>query len=563
MLIMAYDIKKSFSILILLLASTLLITPFLFNHAMIIGSDAIFHFNRFYDTAMQIKHCDFQYFISIYGFQSSGRIVNALYGPLMAYAQGLLVLLSPSWFVYQMLSNAILYFCAGLSLYLLLKKARIGDQYSLPLSIFYMTCYSIQYWTIRQGFSSWGAALMPVCFIPLIDLVENKKLSTIKTAVAVAAMAQVHMLSAFLLVFVYICFFSSIFFNQSRMIKLKLIKQVGMSVLVCTALVANLIYCFIAVDGYNDIAQPFTNKYMWRMTVFTGSSYWLVYPPVLILAIVFFVWQMTKMWHKSALLLRVTEITAFICFTLSTNIFPWRLFSNSVFSFIQFPFRFFIPFTVLLLLAVGLMLQNNAHISWSFYSVIIIVMVASLCQTMMSSNNTLNVWHRSTKYLNGQVHTRINSDDNSQVKQSFFKKDKSKALQYIVKSTPDYLPIDSNNKKSKYELYQSLILNNQQNFRKSVKDHKLFLNWYGDYQKKVQLPIIKYKNTVMILNHTSISKHMTQFSAINTPIITQKKGPNQLVVYYQHDWFLYPILLFTFMSWSVVFIVYQKTWHSN
>ncbi len=75
-----------------------------------------------------------------------------------------------------------------------------------------MTCYSIQYWTIRQGFSSWGAALMPVCFIPLIDLVENKKLSTIKTAVAVAAMAQVHMLSAFLLVFVYICFFSSIFF---------------------------------------------------------------------------------------------------------------------------------------------------------------------------------------------------------------------------------------------------------------------------------------------------------------------------------------------------------------
>ena len=68
---------------------------------MILGSDSIFHFNRFYDTSQQIKNLDFHYFISLYGFQESGRIINALYGPLFAYFQGILVLISKNWFTYQ------------------------------------------------------------------------------------------------------------------------------------------------------------------------------------------------------------------------------------------------------------------------------------------------------------------------------------------------------------------------------------------------------------------------------------------------------------------------------
>ncbi|WP_240742595.1 hypothetical protein [Leuconostoc mesenteroides] len=62
------QVKKLWPIAILLLSSILLLIPFFLNHAMIIGSDAIFHFNRLYDTAMQIKHGNFQYFISMYGF---------------------------------------------------------------------------------------------------------------------------------------------------------------------------------------------------------------------------------------------------------------------------------------------------------------------------------------------------------------------------------------------------------------------------------------------------------------------------------------------------------------
>ena len=63
----------------------------------IIGSDTIFHYNRFYETAQQIKHGNFNWFMTMYGFSHSGRVINALYGPLFAYANGLLILIVKSW----------------------------------------------------------------------------------------------------------------------------------------------------------------------------------------------------------------------------------------------------------------------------------------------------------------------------------------------------------------------------------------------------------------------------------------------------------------------------------
>ncbi len=50
-----------------------------------LGSDSIFHYNRFYEAAMQLKMVTFL-LLSLYGFQQSAGIVNA-YGPFFAYLQ--------------------------------------------------------------------------------------------------------------------------------------------------------------------------------------------------------------------------------------------------------------------------------------------------------------------------------------------------------------------------------------------------------------------------------------------------------------------------------------------
>lgn len=73
--------------LIIFVIAGLFVVPQLWTHKMILGADALFHYNRFYETAEQLKTENFSYFISIFGFQQSGRIVNAVYGPLFAYFQ--------------------------------------------------------------------------------------------------------------------------------------------------------------------------------------------------------------------------------------------------------------------------------------------------------------------------------------------------------------------------------------------------------------------------------------------------------------------------------------------
>lgn len=209
-----HNIKKDF--LLILLVSLIMTLPQLLGRGMIIGSDSIFHFNRFYDAAMQMKEGNLQYFISMYGFQESGRIVNALYGPLTAYLHGFLVLISKSWYRYQMLANVTLFLLSGSSMYFFLKKGKIAYQLRLPISILYMTTYSIHYWTIRQGFSSWGAALLPICLIPFIEMIREKKIHKFQLGISTALMVQTHLFSSLLLILIYIPAFIFAYFQTDN-----------------------------------------------------------------------------------------------------------------------------------------------------------------------------------------------------------------------------------------------------------------------------------------------------------------------------------------------------------
>ncbi len=96
---------------------------------MVTGADLIFHYNRFYDAAMQMKE-NFSYIISLYGYQQSGRIVNALWVILPIYKA--LVLLSGTWFRYQILSNLLLGTLSATSLYLLMREVKV--KYAHPSS---------------------------------------------------------------------------------------------------------------------------------------------------------------------------------------------------------------------------------------------------------------------------------------------------------------------------------------------------------------------------------------------------------------------------------------------
>lgn len=529
--ILAFKFSHYYQYLIIFLAALVLITPQLFNHSIVIGSDALFHFNRFYDTAMQIKHGEFNYFATFYGFQQSGRIVNAFYGPLWAYFNGLLVLIAGSWFKYQLLSNLLVYCLSGFSLYAMLKKARVTDFWSILFSLFYMLSFSIQYWVERQGFTSWGAAVLPLCLLPMITLYDTGKLPILKTAFFLALAAQIHLLTTLMVIVIYIGYFSWAFWISSE--KKQLLKNLGLAILLFIGLTANLTTSFIYLYSGNKILSPFTNHRMGLFTITDHSYYWLLYPIILPALMLLGAVLFLRDFKKINAFYRITGFLALFFLGLSTNLIPWTQLvahKTPLVTLIQFPFRFFTPFTVLFFLSLGKGLTLITKASQRKIAVSFLLGLAvSLSVNFIGTAHFMSQWKNLEEHLDRHsVHTYM-SDDNHRVKQAFFSSDLAKGLQVIQKSTPDYLPKYANHKVKGYHLYKKNIIDKNQHFDKKVADGQLVITWQQKETGWIDLPVILYEDSLIRLKNNSSEIYLSE---IGTAILYGKKGENQATLDY-------------------------------
>ncbi|OFK93391.1 hypothetical protein HMPREF2793_10725 [Enterococcus sp. HMSC063H10] len=524
--------------------------PHLFTHKLILGADAPFHYNRFYDAAQQIKYGDFHYFPSLYGFQQSGRIVNAVYGPFFAYLQGLIVLLAGSWFHYQILSNFILYLISGFSLLILLRYVNVRNWVSVPVAVLFMSTYSIQYWSINQGFTSWGTCFYPLCMIPIADFVLHKKFPVIKVAVSVGLMTQIHLLSSIMLALMYIPFYLYYFFNQTE--KGKALLQLIKSVLLYFVLTANIWAGLAIVYSGNKILPPFVNREMSQKAIDLDGSYWLHYPkafPILILSgfLLFIFFQ-----QKNTLFQKIVLYTSLVFFFLSTSLIPWTtLIEKNVpfISLIQFPFRFFVPFTLLLLLYLALSLNQWSEQKWFRLLSIFGILIFS-AQTIQNLYQHLEKWENETFVSR---HTYL-FDTPEEARKTFFSKDMSTSLFVFQKTTPDYLPIYKETKDNKYDRYNEEILENETTFIKTHPGGLLTIKWKNTGDKTVHIPVIVYDRTVLQQNGKTLTDY--EVTDIGTPIVKQKKGINELTLHYQTPIYFYFILSLTLIGWFTLLCLF-------
>ncbi|MEC6748645.1 hypothetical protein VXN63_08795 [Marinilactibacillus sp. XAAS-LB27] len=535
----------------IVLIAILLILPQLVMKSMVIGSDSMFHFNRFWDTASQIKNGNFQYFIQMYGFQQTGRIVNALYGPFMAYFHGLLVLISPSWFIYQLLSNFILYVIAGLSMYGLLIASSIKKDIAFYTSVFFMTTFSITYWITRQGFTSWGAALLPICLLPIIQFEKNNKFNAFQVGFLVALMTQVHMFTALLLVIIYFIYFLNLFFRNNTN-KLRLLVSLCYSISFFLLLTLNIWYSFLTIYKENNIVPPFINKTMYLNTITSNSSYWLTTPFPLVLLIGLKLYYDIKSWKNYGSFDKVTSLLTLFFLLLTTNIVPWKFLSTNHLlgvNFIQFPFRFFVPFTVLLLFSTAKNLNHHSTFSkkkkWFR-----LLLSFSLIQTIGLIIFASLQWN-SNEPIKPSLHQFLYTDDSSVLKQSFYSKDKLLSLELVQKSTPDYLPTYHEDQSNKYELYEEYILAETNQFDKKIENHSLVVTWEGDSLEERNIPVVVYRDTVITHNGEQLTGKDIQLSGIGTPKLVDKEGENTLKVTYKESRIFSILLATTVLTWLI------------
>lgn len=544
------QLKKYGPFLAIFFIALAFLMPHLFTHKLILGADAPFHYNRFYDAAQQIKYGDFHYFPSLYGFQQSGRIVNAVYGPFFAYLQGLIVLLAGSWFHYQILSNFILYLISGFSMLILLRYVNVRNWVSVPVAVLFMSTYSIQYWSINQGFTSWGTCFYPLCMIPIADFVLHKKFPVIKDAVSVGLMTQIHLLSSIMLALMYIPFYLYYFFNQTE--KGKALLQLIKSVLLYFVLTANIWAGLAIVYSGNKILPPFVNREMSQKAIDLDGSYWLHYPkafPILILSgfLLFIFFQ-----QKNTLFQKIVLYTSLVFFFLSTSLIPWTtLIEKNVpfISLIQFPFRFFVPFTLLLLLYLALSLNQWSEQKWFRLLSIFGILIFS-AQTIQNLYQHLEKWENETFVSR---HTYL-FDTPEEARKTFFSKDMSTSLFVFQKTTPDYLPIYKETKDNKYDRYNEEILENETTFIKTHPGGLLTIKWKNTGDKTVHIPVIVYDRTVLQQNGKTLTDY--EVTDIGTPIVKQQKGINELTLHYQTPIYFYFILSLTLIGWFTLLCLF-------
>lgn len=517
----------------------LLVTPQLFTRKVILGSDSIFHYNRFYEAAMQLKNGNFSYFLSLYGFQQSGRIVNALYGPFFAYLQGGLILISGTWFRYQIVSRVLLHILAESSMYALLKQCKVKTSIAFSLGLLYATTFSIQYWTMRQGFSSWGAALLPYCFIPAIHYVFYQRVDQVRLALSMALIFQIHVLSALMLAMMYLPFYLYTFVKATTSKKKETILKVLIAVILFLLLTVNVWGVLLYLRGANHLLDPFINREIGKNGIDGTARYWLYTPiSLMVLLILQFIYAIVN-WKKLARWKRILHFIYFVFFFLSTGLFPWQYLvenGNTFAELIQFPFRFFVPATILLLAITGLTVTRFVNWRKSIAVLLFAFAGVGLIQNIMDTTDRVKSAVQDGELISIVKHTYVEGDYQT-ISLTMNDSDLSQFLNLVVKPTPDYVPIYGTiGKQNTYDLYYENIVTNQRT-EKLIKDNYLVLTWQADEGEKLNLPIVVYKDSILTLNGKELDKDDYNLSTIGTPTVSSQEGKNKLELrYHEPEW---------------------------
>lgn len=552
--------------------SLLLLVPHLMTKGMVTGADLIFHYNRFYDAAMQMKEGNFSYIISLYGYQQSGRIVNALYGPYFAYLQGALVLLSGTWFRYQILSNLLLGTLSATSLYFLMREVKVKYAHSILLSLFFVTTYSIQYWWATQGFTSWGVVLFPLCLIPAVRFLQTKKVPIFLMAGAVGLMLQVHMLSTLFLVIAYGVLFLIGWWKSDQ--KMKIIGQVALSVGIFLLLTINIWLPLVYINATNTLVPPFVNKKFVLNTVTWLKTAFLYYPYPLPIFFGIYLYFLVKNWKKQSLVLGGLALTYAVFLVLSTNIFPWQLVAGkgiTLVELIQFPFRFFLYANALLLAVVGVQVSGLSEKMQKIFSgVSLASLLVSVGFLWNQSYKEINGHYYSDTFLQKRIHTTLYGTT-EELRSSFHSKDLGEFIHSAQKSTPDYVPdlsdstghITNEESDNTYFTYRDQVILPNQDFTKEVDGDQLVVTWTAPEAEETAVPVIVYQDSQLVLNDTVLDREDMMLSDIGVPTVTSKKGQNTLVLSYKQQWWLLPVIAISltgWLVWSMYYIfIYRKS----
>lgn len=535
-----------------------------------LGSDMSFHYNRFYEISQQIETGKFNYFMSLYGFNGSGRIINALYGYDVAFINGFILFLTKSWLKFQLISSFLCLFVAGFGTYTVARKMKVNMVYSIIAASLYMSSAGVIYYVRAQGFSGWGSAFLPFIFIQGIRAVNDKKkpINVIYLALSVTVLLNTHILSALIGVIAVTPFYIISFFKTKE--KIKWIWNAFLAVFLTVLMSLNTLVTYFEVSLTNNLLRPYIpdSFLLESLKIDIGGvngnhTLGILFSLIFVFQIIY-----TLINRREICLINqvVTCVGAFFLL-ISTTIFPWDFIIRLIpsFSMIQFPFRLSIVAFILLPVAFLSEMERVWKSIASSHRKMILSVLLTLT-ILIGSSAHLQMVSNAQKWLRDPLSMGNNSSiyDAKEIRNNLRSSDLSLALKTIQKGTSDYLPMKHETKiltstdfesLQSYKKYRDTIMNNQEGFNRRVTaEGDITLSWERDEPVTDIVPIVIYSNSIVKHNGELLSKDKYDVTEFGTLVLEAKKGENVVEVGYEPLFNLKMILLLKFSTIILVLL---------
>lgn len=545
--------------------SAVLLLPQIIMQSPILGVDALFHFNRFYDTAMQIEHGTFNYFQSMYGFNGNGRIINAVYGPIFAYLAGALLLICQSWLVFELVSSFLIIFTAGVGIRYLARALNIPFSGQIVAAMLYMTMPLTNQWMLNQSFTAIGAAVIPFVFIyGVYFYTKTDNYPWINLSVSLAILTQIHFLSALIASLGLLCFFIGAQIHEGDTLK-KLFWPLIRAMALFGLLISNLVISLIDVNGSNNLKTPFIPSDIMSKTMhfsfsdaslreygFTGMVLILLVIAGIVIGYRYF----TTPQKDFALI-------GLFFLIVSSDLIPWDTLRDvfpTVVNTLQFPSRLAVISSIITAILAGLIFTKYLSTkpqslvirstSWILAVGLILMNVVNILDNEVSSASHFQKDHvmKNRSYM-------VNSGklEPEEERQAWVGDDLTIAMNMIQKQTPDYLPISNlTPTDDAYLLYRhDLLLNKLHPTIDTTPE--LSMSWESSKVKSnVMVPTIVYAHSTVTHNGTLIESPRT--SKVGALIIDQTKGQNTVTNHYEPIAVFWPVICLNLLTWISVIV---------
>lgn len=570
---------------ILFVASMALLIQF-HSRVFLCGIDSYFHMSVTYDAYQQIRTSHYSYFLTLFGFHHCGRIVNTVYGPLGGYFSGLILLITGSWFHWQIVLMFLLLFIAGVSMYQLLHSWNVLPILSSILAPLYMFSSPLIMMWFGSQYDGLGAAFLPWVLLFGSKILRQLPFHYWQLVLLFVILIEIHPFTfALAVVLLFVCWLGTLKQPQYALHLLGQLIMLGVLTLLLSFNVwgsmleviwSNHAHLMPTFSVNNFTSHPFDSVQLTHQISWQQNLTLLGISTTIIFVIILF--MMGWRYHQLSYPLQFMGLIGVVTLWLSSAYFPWNQLADwcpLLRTALQFPRRF-LPITYLTFyLIAGVLLtkfldQHHRAIIHYCGGLGIICMAFFACHVFFNVyQGIINEQHYavSRNYAMPQGQFRRENHDEllqshvtpQQLKRLFMEHDPEKFFQFATKSTPDYLPssaiIQTNRQyhhAAGYHYYDHSIMHNSLKYHFHSQPHAMQVRFTTQHHK-LQVPFVKYRHTRVTLNGHCL--HHVRINQVGAMTIHPRSGANTLRLKYQPALWYWIGLCFSLTIWMILIMI--------